>query len=58
MRGCGKQGVATIVIFVGYYILALPIGISLLYLTDMGTYGKCGDRCQWCMLDYVVDSEK
>ncbi|KAI0226911.1 hypothetical protein LSAT2_022613 [Lamellibrachia satsuma] len=39
LRGCGKQSVGTLVAFVSYYIVALPIGVPLMLLTSFGMTG-------------------
>ncbi|XP_064636780.1 multidrug and toxin extrusion protein 1-like [Lineus longissimus] len=39
LRGCGRQGTAALIIFVGMYIVGLPVGISLMLMTDLGTAG-------------------
>ncbi|CAH1776860.1 unnamed protein product [Owenia fusiformis] len=39
LRGCGRQVVGAVVIFIGYYILALPVGIPLMFLTPLGIEG-------------------
>jgi uncharacterized MAPEG superfamily protein len=40
MRGCARQYVAAAIVFLGMYILGLPIGISLMFLTDLQSAGK------------------
>ena len=39
MLGCGQQLFASIVNFIAFYIIGLPIGISLALLTDLGSVG-------------------
>lgn len=40
MRGLGRQVVATIIIFIAYWLVALPIGIPLCFLTPLRMHGK------------------
>ncbi|ELU16658.1 hypothetical protein CAPTEDRAFT_214524 [Capitella teleta] len=39
LRGIGKQRVGSVVITISYYVLALPIGSCLMFLTPLGTKG-------------------
>ncbi|CAH1777021.1 unnamed protein product [Owenia fusiformis] len=39
IRGSGRQLPGAIAMFIGYYIIALPIGIPLMFLTDMRATG-------------------
>ncbi|XP_064649545.1 multidrug and toxin extrusion protein 1-like isoform X2 [Lineus longissimus] len=39
MRGCGRQNIAAFIIFVGIYMIGLPIGLSLMFLTDLKSAG-------------------
>ena len=39
LRGAGKQIVGAVVNFVCYYIIGLPLGISLALLTKLGVTG-------------------
>ena len=40
VRGTGRQTMGAIVIFVSYYVFALPIGIPLMFCTFLGQAGK------------------
>ncbi|XP_034044601.1 multidrug and toxin extrusion protein 1-like [Thalassophryne amazonica] len=39
LRGAGKQVIGALCNLVGYYAIALPVGVSLLFTTDMGIFG-------------------
>ncbi|XP_074660992.1 multidrug and toxin extrusion protein 1-like [Tubulanus polymorphus] len=39
LRGCGRQHVGTLVLFIGYYVIGLPIGIPCMLLTNLRTSG-------------------
>ena len=39
LTGCGLQKIATPSIFVGYYLLSLPIGVILAIRKELGVYG-------------------
>ena len=39
MLGCGQQVFASVINFIAFYIIGLPIGISLALLTDLGSRG-------------------
>ena len=39
LRGCGRQVLGACVNIVSFYILALPVGISLALAAKMGTLG-------------------
>ncbi|XP_074640283.1 multidrug and toxin extrusion protein 1-like [Tubulanus polymorphus] len=39
LRGCGRQNIGASIIFVGYILVALPTGISLMFLTDLKAIG-------------------
>lgn len=39
LRGCGRQSIGAIVIFIGYYIISLPIGVPLLLLSSWRVKG-------------------
>ena len=39
IRGCGRQKIGAIMNFAYYYLIGLPIGISLALLTDLGATG-------------------
>lgn len=39
VRGTGRQALGTVIIFVSYYVLALPVGIPLMFLTNLGLAG-------------------
>jgi MATE family multidrug resistance protein len=44
MRGLGRQHLGALAIFFGYFVIGLPIGVSLMYLTDLkvtGRYIRC-----------------
>lgn len=40
LRGSGNQRVGAIVNTIGYYVVGLPIGISLMFATGLGVVGK------------------
>ena len=40
LRGCGKQSVGTLVAFLIYYVVALPVGVPLMLLTSFGMTGE------------------
>ncbi|XP_064637635.1 multidrug and toxin extrusion protein 1-like [Lineus longissimus] len=39
LRGCGRQRTSAMIVFCGMYLVGLPLGISLMFLTDLGTAG-------------------
>ena len=39
VRGTGRQTIGAVVIFVSYYLFALPIGVPLMYMTYLGLGG-------------------
>ena len=39
IRGSGRQKIGAIMNFVFYYLIGLPVGISLALLTDLGATG-------------------
>ena len=43
LRGCGRQTVGAVVIFCGYYLVGLPVGIPLLILTPLKVLGRSLD---------------
>lgn len=40
LRGSGNQKVGAIFNAIGYYVIGLPIGISLMFATRLGVIGK------------------
>ena len=40
LTGTGRQTMSAILIFVSYYVIALPIGIPLMFFTNLGLAGK------------------
>ena len=40
LYGTGRQMVGMVLLFVSYYMLALPMGIPLMFLTDLRTAGE------------------
>lgn len=48
LRGTGNQKVGAIVNAIGYYVIGLPIGISLMFVAKLGVIGKphCGKAGQ------------
>ena len=43
IRGAGKQLVGTILTFVGFYVVGLPLGVSLMFKTHLKLKGEqCG----------------
>ena len=45
IRGSGRQKIGAIMNFVFYYLIGLPIGISLALLTDLGATGMWTGLC-------------
>ncbi|XP_074645901.1 multidrug and toxin extrusion protein 2-like [Tubulanus polymorphus] len=39
LRGCGRQFIGAIFVFVAYFIIALPIGIPVMFLTGLEAQG-------------------
>jgi hypothetical protein len=39
LRGCGRQRTSATIVFCGMYLVGLPIGIPLMFLTSLGTAG-------------------
>ncbi|XP_074659913.1 multidrug and toxin extrusion protein 1-like isoform X2 [Tubulanus polymorphus] len=39
IRGCGRQHFGAITVFIGFYLVGMPIGIPLLFLTELKTVG-------------------
>ena len=39
MRGTGRQRLGTLIIFIAYYVVALPIGVPLLFATELKLAG-------------------
>ena len=44
LRGCGLQVISVTVTLIAYYVFALPIGITLMFKTDLGLKGKTKHR--------------
>uniref|UniRef100_A0A672I7E7 Solute carrier family 47 member 3 n=1 Tax=Salarias fasciatus TaxID=181472 RepID=A0A672I7E7_SALFA len=44
VRGVGKQVTGALCNFVGYYFIGFPIGVSLMFLNDMGILGMSAER--------------
>lgn len=40
VRGAGKQMVGAVVNLVGFYVIGLPIGVSLMFPVKMGIVGE------------------
>ncbi len=47
LRGCGRQHVAASVVFVTYLFIALPVGISLMFLTSLRMSGTTLSLAWW-----------
>lgn len=52
LRGSGNQRIGAIVNTVSYYVIGLPIGISLMFIAKLGVIGKpspraSGSATQW-----------
>jgi len=48
-RGTGRQTLGAAIIFVSYYIFALPIGVPLMFATDLGLAGNVHlNYCYFC----------
>ena len=45
MRSTGKHALGSVFTFVGFYVFSLPIGISCMFLTDLGVAGKLTCTC-------------
>ena len=40
LRTLGQQFIASIIVFIAYWVVALPIGISLMMKTELTIFGK------------------
>lgn len=40
VRGTGRQTLGAVIIFVSYYLVALPVGVPLMFATYLGLAGK------------------
>lgn len=40
VRGTGRQTLGAVIIFVSFYIFALPVGIPLMFATKLGLSGQ------------------
>ncbi|ELU03497.1 hypothetical protein CAPTEDRAFT_152000 [Capitella teleta] len=54
LRGIGKQRVGSVVITISYYVLALPIGSCLMFLTPLGTKGLWISFCCALVLNSTI----
>ena len=54
LRGCGRQFIGAVIMFFGYYVLALPIGIPLALLTPMKVLGMWLGLILGTLLEAVV----
>ncbi|ELU13562.1 hypothetical protein CAPTEDRAFT_229240 [Capitella teleta] len=54
LRGIGKQRVGSVVVTVGYYVIALPIGGSLMFLTALRTKGIWIAFCATLVLNTFI----
>ncbi|ELT92532.1 hypothetical protein CAPTEDRAFT_186894 [Capitella teleta] len=54
LRGIGKQRVGSVVVTVGYYVIALPIGGSLMFLTPLRTKGIWIAFCATLVLNTFI----
>jgi len=39
VRATGRQALGGLIIFISYYVFALPTGVPLMFLTDLGLAG-------------------
>jgi len=39
-RGTGRQTLGAVIIFISYYVVALPIGVPLMFATHLGLAGN------------------
>ena len=39
VRGTGRQTLGAVIIFVSYYVVALPVGVPLMFATSLGLAG-------------------
>ena len=39
IRGTGRQTVGAVILFVSYYVIALPVGVSLMFATSLRLTG-------------------
>ena len=46
VRGTGRQSLGAVIIFISYYLFALPVGIPLMFLTYLGQAGECSEGVQ------------
>ena len=44
VRGSGNQTLGAIIIFVSYYLIGLPVGVPLMFLTYLGQAGMSCSR--------------
>ena len=40
LRGCGKQSKGSVIHFISYFVIGLPIGITLMFKTELRLFGK------------------
>ena len=40
LRGCGKQEKGSVIIFISYFVIGLPVGITLMFKTHLRLYGE------------------
>ena len=41
LRGCGKQGLGTLIVLFSFYVMSLPLGITLILKSHLKMMGKC-----------------
>jgi len=41
IRGTGRQTVGAVILLVSNYVIALPVGVSLMFATPMRLEGSC-----------------
>ena len=41
IRGCGRQWIGALVNFIGFYVIGMPLGLSLLFKTPSKVAGRC-----------------
>ena len=39
VRGTGRQTLGAVIIFISYYVFALPVGAPLMFMTSLGLAG-------------------
>ena len=40
LRGCGRMAIGAVLVFIGFYVIALPVGSFLAFYVRTGVVGK------------------